>query len=409
MGNAQCCSPLNRPPGPCIASPKIQCQENFIDQCDGVNNICTTFIQTDSGQNSLICGSSSDQTCCFPNPAFPSLSAWLWDDPSNTCAQTASCVDVDISKCIPLNKNQADVCAGSAGGNISTIKTKELSITCKWPISSFDTLEAVQTWQKQFDQNNPAIKTVFDTQIMPYFCSLIQGDLPDQTNCPTNNNEGPNAWVDGICSPFVALNDTGNFCKSWLSGLSNQSDIVKSVNDKALIGYCDNLSNLTVNRNRISGLKNGEVNECLCINRGKDPNGEFNQIVNAITNNPETRDEVNSLGAVGCWYAPCNSGINQLLPLKDETTQPIYYPTDCPNVCRIINNIKGVLEDDKIIENIDCKNAPPDQPNGSGGTTGDIRSFWDRYKWIIIGIIIGVIFLLGFIIIFIVIEEERKS
>ena len=107
-------------------------------------------------------------------------------------------------------------------------------------------------------------------------------------------------------------------------------------------------------------LLDGEVNECLCINRGKDPTGLFNEVIGAIDSEGGANNK--ALSQVGCWYTPCSAGTNQLIPLQNNLTQPIYYPTDCPNVCEIINNIKGKISNTTITENIQCNAVGPPSP-----------------------------------------------
>jgi len=402
MGN--CCSD-DAFPGPCPAlPPPNQCSSTFSDQCVQGSHVCAKIEQSEPLEVAF--GVCADIPCCVP-----SIGEWFVDVPSNSCSTQATCSPVNFSLC-NVGDRFFEACAGDVGGNISTTMTSTLPITCKWSIDDFNSLEMINEWESKFKNLNSENKKVFDTQIMPHFCSQAQLNTPNNTVCPTNNNEGPNAWVGGICSPFVSTNAVGGKCQSWLKGLGDSDSILAA--NKTLNGYCENLKSFADN-NPSFGLKNGEVNECLCINRGEDPTGLFSQITNAVNSNPETRDEANSLGAVGCWYGPCNAGINQILPLNNGT-EPDIYPKNCPNVCKIINNIKGTLTNVKVIEDIKCNDSAPITPNQGGKTNGGNgdkdgdngnESFWDKYKWWVIGISISIIVIIFIFIIIIYVEDKK--
>ncbi len=303
MGN-NCCVE-NAPTGPCI-TPSIQCQSKFIAECNDADHVCTTVQQSNPlGLTPGVC--SSVEPCCNGQ------STWLYDDPNNTCDQQAWCGNVDLNRCIFINDNASDICAGVPGVSISTHKTSTIPVTCKWLVTeTFNTLDRVNEWEKLYGLEDPINKKNFNTKIMPNLCSMAQLDTTNNIVCPKNNNEGINAWVEGICSPFVSNNAIGRKCFDWLKTIDpSDTDTINAVNKQALFGYCEDLKELAKLEPSL-GLKNGEVNECLCINRGKDPTGLFNQIITTVSSNPKTKGEVNSLGAVGCWYEPCNAPINQL-------------------------------------------------------------------------------------------------
>lgn len=420
--STDCCT--FRPPGPCPRQPAIQCTDTFLNQCDGVNSICTTFIQTDVS-NSTLGTCSATQPCCQPKASggIPAISAaaWLYDDPNNPCPAQASCVTVQSEKCnvfgIGTGSVIADVCAGENGGNISINRSTSIPVTCKWDAGLFRSLDNVKKWLSSgtFDLSDATTRKKYNTEIMPTLCSTPQTDA-----CPTANSQGE--WVGNVCSPYVATNETGSFCRSWLSGLSNDTKTVEAVNSKSIVGYCEFLANEAQN-NPSAGLKNGEVNECLCINAGNDTSGPFVQTRDALASNG-----VNNLGERGCWYVPCNSDTTQLLPLSGNATQPIYYPTGCPNVCKAIFDIGGNINNSRLTANINCPGTAPNPPNedgsgnnnngggnnnnNGGGNNGDPtnqESFWEKYRWLIIGGAALILILIIFFVIFVVLEEEKKK
>ena len=421
----------------CPTEISIQCQQNFLDTCDGVNNICTTFNQTDPGSGiQRICFAQGNTTCCRPSSAGTpfggplggtAVEAWKWDDRTNNCAQLGVCADVDVGRCITLGTSDFPVppngaCAGNLGDNIASNKSSSIPVTCRWPITAFNSLEAIKKWQAAFPEftTDPTVRNVFDTQIMPHFCSIPLMDTTGNIVCPTSNNQGSNVWKLGICSPMVATNDAGDECRKWLREVETTPEIIGIFNGEVAFGYCTFVAN-EAKKLPTLGLDEGEVNECLCINHGKNPKGEYAMALNAVIE--QDSKDVNDFGAVGCWYAPCNVGINQLIPLKDTQTEPKYHP-DCPNVCLIINNIKGIVKGNKFIENIDCKdrdgtgngngNGNGDgtgngNGDGTGNGTGEKKSFWDRYRWYIIAGSIVLVVIVFIIIIFVFLGEEGKK
>ena len=105
MGNSStsCCS--NQITGECPSQPSIQCTNAFLDGCDGVNSICTTFIQSDPG-NTTQGTCSATQPCCIPtstgNVQIDSDSAWLYDDTANSCPAQGVCGSVNYSRCFEV-------------------------------------------------------------------------------------------------------------------------------------------------------------------------------------------------------------------------------------------------------------------------------------------------------------------
>ena len=323
--------------------------------------------------------------------------------------------------CITLGDSPADVCAGMEGGNISAeAPTSTLPVTCKWPTSVFTSLAAVEAWESKYGVTTSSNNfTAWNTKIMPTLCSTVQSNAEDGPNtCPTTNlpAAGDGEWIGGICSPFVANNPTGAKCREWIEGIDKNDSISKAAANATIINYCSKtLKNINQTRGLNLPLKNGEINECLCLNRGADgPNSPFSIVEKQIADNGGS---VISLGAVGCWYEPCSAGINQLLPLETSNTRQIY-PTDCPSVCKVIADNEGNIGGDLKIY-INCDGSPPNAPGGNssgrqnpgGGDDGDgdgLSTIWDDYKWyFIIG---GAILLVFFIIIVIVgISKSKKK
>ncbi len=341
--------------------------------------------------------------CCQGNSPL-GINSWLFELDSTSPCQ-GLCANVDIGGCVVLNNTRPDVCAGGGKGSSDVNAATEVTVTCKWPTNTFISLAAVEAWETKYGRDtSPGNFSVWNTKIMPTLCSGFQSNaINGPGTCPTENNQG--AWVGGVCSAFVANSLIGNKCQDWIVGISENDTEAKAAANTAIFGYCQNLANINQIMPGLNlDVKDGEVNECLCINRGKDPDGLFNQILQLAGTN---QGLVNSLGKVGCWYAPCSAGINQIIPLKTAGTIGDFYPTDCPDVCQIVNNFGGTIENSTLREEINCDNSTPTPPGGTGnrqGPGGDDRSFWERYWWIFV--IVGAVVILLIIIIIVVIATS---
>ena len=158
MGNSQCScegAPLITT---CPIIPAIQCTDLFEQPCNGDTAVCTAFEQssqanTDSnrfsqgGGISIVCNQTQG-ACCRPNlPSNKANYPWMIRKPSNCVAE---CASIEVTRCIILNGNVPDTCAGEIGGNISTTQSDTVNVVCKWPIESFRTLDAVNAWENAY-------------------------------------------------------------------------------------------------------------------------------------------------------------------------------------------------------------------------------------------------------------------
>ncbi len=115
---------------------------------------------------------------------------------------------------------------------------------------------------------------------MPFFCS--QTDTNPTTGlgvCPVASNA--RAWAGNKCSRFVSNSPEGQFCRTWLAGIGNDPITVNAINT-AQSSYCESL----IEESRTNpSLIGGEINECLCLNRGKEgTTGLLDETIAAITN-----------------------------------------------------------------------------------------------------------------------------
>ena len=406
MGNGCSCDPQSLELQNCPTVPAIQCRTNFTNECSAADNVCTTFKQGFPTALSPFCHQPNG---CCPGTAPNGANSWLFK--VDSCQ--SQCASVDSEGCLILNNIGPEICAGEVNGNIAVNPSEELNVTCKWPTSAFTSLAAVGTWETTYGRDTSADNfRVWNTKIMPTLCSGFQSNaINGPGTCPQENNQGP--WVGGICSAFVANNTpTGNKCQDWIRGIAENDAEAKAGANRAIFGYCRNLANINQIMPGLNlDVEDGEVNECLCINRGKDPDGLFNQILQLVGTN---QGLVNSLGKVGCWYAPCSAGLNQIIPLKTADTIGDFYPTDCPDVCQIVNIFRGTIENSTIQDEIKCDNSTPTPPGGTGNRQGpgengngdddDDRSFLKRYWWV--AVIAGAVVILLIIIIIVVIATS---
>ena len=434
----------------CKANPgTAQCSNNF--NCDGINTVCVQYPIFANNEKQSVCTAGCDQNgiisgntvACNGNVIAPDGShivdpGYQWASgqghSENCCA--AACSKVDFSRCNNIVDNwgpgQYETCGGEVGGNFSELKVnknpndpassrKTLNVTCKWDVTLFNNVNTIKKYKEQFGSGgtckNPpcpqgGTNNVYNEIIMPYFCSLPVKNKPGQLPiCPAQSPAG--AWVGDECSPMVAIRgEEATLCQNWIIGLKTLTEKTNA-NEKVFNGYCKYLQNKANQPGADPNLLGGEINECVCINRKLGGNnGLYNEVINAAAEGGYGANTINSLGAVGCWYGPCNaSPKTQLIPLNvpGETN---YYPTSCPNVCKIVSNINGTITNSKINNIINCNGytqPPGTQPQPPGtqpqppGTqpprdTTD-KSFWDKYKWWIIGIGGGIILLIIIIII----------
>jgi len=403
MGNQVCsCQPgpdgNEVPGGSCPIIPTLQCQADFVNECDTPGNVCTSF-QQQVPEEGLTEYCNQPRGCCPGRPQ--DKDQWLVEIDNVNSPCNGICAEVDIEGCLSLNNNTPAVCAGELGGNIATNPSSELKVTCKWPIDTFTSLEAVNTWLNTYGIETPENLKTWNTKIMPTLCQGFQGNAIDGPGtCPSS-------FVGGICSDLIANSPTGEICRRWLGGISEDDTEAKAAANETIFGYCRNLANINqILPGANVDIKDGEVNECLCINRGKDPNGTYNQILQAAGSN---NDLINSLGKVGCWYAPCNSGTDQLIPLETAETASDYYPEDCPDVCKIVNTFSGTIENSTIKEEINCGGSKPTPPGGTAppSRTPETRSFLDKYWWV--GVLLIIFFLIIILVVFIIFDMEEPS
>lgn len=403
-----------------------QCTANFeCDNANGEGTVCAQYTLTAAdGVQSKCITHCDNQIACGTAQDGNTSNIWAYaggcSGASGTKCAAAGCAPIDDSKCTVISSANLEVCAGEINGNFSELTWNgeayntrtNLNVTCQWQVEDFATLAAVNEFERQFPQGGTCLEppcptggatNIYNEVVMPYFCSLSAENTSSEPNvCPAENEAGK--WVGNKCSRMIANNPEGVKCRQWISGLNSQTntDAVNIANAQVYQGYC---SSLQAEAASDPSLVGGEVNECLCLNRGRGGSeGLFDQVRDAIT---EAGSSVNELGQVGCWYSPCNSSIFQLIPRNtgsNTTVGKTYYPNNCPSVCQIINNIRGTIENSTVKESLNCKGGG----NSGGGSTGDIKNFWEKYRWWILGILAIIFFVVFVVFIFWAYEGDKR-
>ena len=264
-------------------------------------------------------------------------------------------------KCSRLDPS---VCPDIAGGAVTESWDSAPQVKCTYELDKFTTAEDIKGWTNNFGEN-----ATYTEDIMPFVCTQ-QSD-----KCPIDPMTG-NPMER--CSNMIAVDDTGSLCRQWEVKNPIPANAAKD-------SYC----------------KDHNTPDCACINRSS------NQVYRLIKGGDPSFPDA-------CWYAPCANSSTYLVP--SSMANP-----SCPsNTCQIVNNIvsnSGTdISEDKIREYTTCIIGS----SGSLGSTSGITpvtptpvpltqpSFWDEWKWWILGIIIAVILLI-FIIIIIYYSSSRPA
>lgn len=266
-------------------------------------------------------------------------------------------------KCSRLDPS---ICPNIAGGAVTESWDVAPQVKCTYNLDNFTTLKDVEEWTDNFGEN-----AAYTEDIMPFFCTQ-QSD-----KCPIDPMTGKPMER---CSNMIAVDDTGSLCRQWEAKNPALADTAKD-------SYC----------------KAHNTSDCACINRSS------NQVYQLIKGgDPPLPD--------ACWYMPCANPSTYLVPSTMSNPQ-------CPsNTCQIVNNIMANsgtdINKDKIQEYITCTIS-------NGATLGAVDtgiipvtpapipvplvtpSFWDQWKWWILGLIIGVI--LSIFVIIIIYYSSRRS
>ena len=189
---------------------------------------------------------------------------------------------------------------------------------------------------------------IFNGQIMPIFCSQ-----PTETpaNCPDDpitKKQMP------ACSNLISGGSEGDLCRRWYTNNITLGDL-------AMTKYC--------------GTRANSANiDCSCLNRAANPIYRAAKGSNPVTSIQDA-----------CWWIPCQN------PEEYLVTSNLEDPTCPSSICVIVNqniaNAGGTINIGEVNQYIDC----PGTPSG--------QSFWDRYKFWIIGGIILVFIIIVIIVI----------
>ena len=222
-----------------------------------------------------------------------------------------------------------------------------------------------------------------NTSILTRFCSGTS------TACDSTELENRDVSLPVVttCSRFLSNDEAGTICRTFESSFGiNPTD---NLADVAKLNYC--------------GLPGNEyVTECSCLNASL---CYTNNILPTCTNSAlklfGTIESVGGLASGGapvppqCWYQPCQGiqGSSYLI------TSESFLPCPAVNICEIINNIE--IENSIVLTGnestfINCKNPGP----------GPTESFWERWKWWIIG---SILFLLLVLFIIGMVHYRRKK
>src|SRR5579864_3712283 len=214
------------------------------------------------------------------------------------------------------------------------------NLKCTYNLDYIDRVDQLNVYMDKFDEQHK--NTLYSA-----FCGK-RVDSP----CPSK--------LAGGCSRFLALDETGNACRRWMSTLPRDTQ------DAVMRDYC---------------LRNDTI-DCKCINRTSDPDYErVKDLNNYFTDN--------------CWYKPCANSENVYLVPNRLSENAC-----ATNVCQQIidAHAKGQIEITGNTNNINCNFGggpqpippnptphapePPDQPHFKR---------WLRENWIIPALVVVLI------------------
>lgn len=265
------------------------------------------------------------------------------------------------------------------------------TVKCRYDTSKFDLNEDVLTqWENNF--SGPQFvcpygsnRTFNDNNVK---CSLIEKNIETYnkiasnvcfektTNCKQsdylkNYTNNQNVCKDGLtgCAYVHANTPLGDSCSKWFDSDENKN------NKKTQIGkFCG---------------ENVCAIDCLCINNTSTEEGAFIQA--NIKSTVPSPDPV-------CWWGPCS---------ETQSSWQFRNPPEsqCPNVTICAQTIQ-LIENKESVINVDNRNTVQ-QCGGDGPIPATAISFWNKYKWIIIGV--GSAFVVILIIILIVFLTKNSK
>lgn len=300
------------------------------------------------------CSSTSSSLTCPPNE---------WQVGTKTCCSGAA---TGTPVCSQLDTT---VCPNIAGGAISVNwGSAPPAVDCTYNLSGFDNVEDINTYIDTFgyDEN-------LKTKIMPAFCT-------------SNDSKGnPN---------FLSSGEAGQMCTTW----SNQNPQLAT---DAMVSYCQDSDNAC-------------TDACSCLNRNSDPT------YTAMKKNLSSVSD-------GCWYIPCAvpqtvcgcdsitirsiNGSSQCVETNSVLIPPCMQNPVCPvDTCSQVKNAADAsgLSPGEIGEKVFCPSGTFQSPTTefADTPTPPTESFWDKYKWWIIG---GIAVIIIIIIIIVIIVNQRKK
>jgi len=238
-------------------------------------------------------------------------------------------------------------------------------LECTYPLSYFSNnngsstsaTDAVTNWKDYFinpsnqlisEANRARNQSIYDEQIMPYFCSADQeGD-----SCPEGYSR---------CSRFVSTGNDGTLCREWAASSSATKNKYNEIANERCSRF------------------NTPDNDCGCINRRL--NSTYTNISNAFQN-------VGYGQSAFCWWADCSE--------QDRTKQLVpFQTTDC-NATLCIQFVKqiagGNISTGDINTNISCgTNSRRTSNQTVNNIVTNIFEFFTKnpaITWILISVVI---------------------
>lgn len=301
--------------------------------------------------------------------------------------------------CYSLNPNICPVLNGLVTGTASWASNLNLfgaaPVNCSYPSSAFNNIANVSAFINTFGANSSYVNT-----IMPNFCiqqsttCIIFPELPGAPIPSTSLIQPGGTFASLIpqnqpipgCSNFNDSGTAGQLCRQWAAANVPLAD-------NAYNNYCDIY----------------DTPDCSCVNR------RLNTVYESIKTSGLSNVNDN------CWYLPCQDTSQYLVPSNISSQS-------CPSaICQQVQaaiNTSGQVNFGPVTESQNCtfvgpsSNSSNTNTTGGGGTvnppvvppstgaTTTPSSFWDKYKWWIIGL--GIVILL-IVIVFVVLKARKPK
>lgn len=278
--------------------------------------------------------------------------------------QAAKCAGPDISQC-PVFGNGMIVAEGVSFIPGTQDEYQSIGLSCEYNSNQFTTFSQWTSYASQVPSSHyTETGGISGMQLLgTKFCGgIVTSTTTEQ--CPLNPETGERM---PYCSIMSVGGGRGDLCRKWAQAFPQTADIAKN-------NYCQT---------------NTASADCLCLNR------QDNGLYKLMTSSGVSK------GQDVCFWRPCNDPVTYLVT-SDLNPNNV----KCPDVCEIVNEIyQNNAQNININEAktaINCNfNGHGFGPDGGGGGS----TFWDTYKWWIIG---GVIAFVVLLIIFLAYRKFKR-